>query len=119
SARSDTRCSDGPELSLRLRLTLLYSLLFAVLIGLFGTIVYLQTSSRLYSSVDDTLSARADRLSAEGDQNPRCAIQADQSVLDEIADPGVYVEVLNGDGSIASKSSNLSAPLPVSTRRRS
>jgi two-component system OmpR family sensor kinase len=104
--------------SLRLRLTLLYSLLFAVLIALFGTIVYLQTSSRLYSGVDDTLRLRAERIVAESGTDPQGAIQADQSVLDEITAPGVYVEIVDRGGAVIAKSSNLSAPLPVATRRR-
>jgi signal transduction histidine kinase len=106
--------------SLRIRLTLVYSLLFAILIAAFGTIVYLQTSKRLYSSVDDTLRLRADRVIAESgdptDSNAD-AIPPDQSVLDEIAAPGVYVEILNADGSPNARSSNLSQPLPVRTRR--
>jgi two-component system OmpR family sensor kinase len=103
-------------LSLRLRLTILYSLLFAVLIALFGTIVYLQTSSRLYSSVDDTLSTRADRILSESGTDPSGAIDTDQSVLDEIGSPGVYVELLRR-GQAPIRSSNLTASLPVPTRR--
>ena len=103
-------------MSLRLRLTILYTLLFALLIGLFGTIVYLQTSSQLYSSVDDTLKTRADRIISETDTDPSGAVQADQSVLDEIGSPGVYVEILRR-GSPPVRSSNLSSSLPVPTRR--
>jgi signal transduction histidine kinase len=102
--------------SLRLRLTLLYTLLFAALIGLFGTIVYLQTSNQLYSSVDDTLKTRADRIISETDTDPSGAVQADQSVLDEIGSPGVYVEILRRN-SPPIRSSNLTASLPVPTRR--
>jgi signal transduction histidine kinase len=102
--------------SLRLRLTLLYSLLFAVLIALFGTIVYFQVSSRLYSGVDDTLRTRADQIVRES-QDPQPSIQADTSVLDEIAAPGVYVEVLDNRGEMVGRSSNLTAALPVATRR--
>lgn len=103
-------------MSLRLRLTLLYSLLFAVLIATFGIIVYLQVSHRLYASIDDTLRIRADQIVRESG-NPRAEIQADPSVLDEIAAPGVYVEVLDNRGTVIGRSSNLSAPLPVATRR--
>ncbi len=104
-------------MSIRIRITALYSLLFAVLIGLFGTIVYLQTSQRLYSSVDDTLHVRADQILLESNSNPAIPIQADQSVLDEIASPGVYVELLR-PGQPPVRSSNLSDSLPVPTRRR-
>ncbi len=104
-------------MSIRIRITVLYSLLFAVLIGLFGTIVYLQTSQRLYSSVDDTLHIRADQILVESDTNPSGPIQADQSVLDEIGSPGVYVELLR-PGESPIRSSNLSDSLPVPTRRR-
>lgn len=103
-------------MSLRLRLTILYTLLFAVLIGLFGTIVYLQTSSSLYSSVDDTLSLRAERIIAETDTSPSGAVSVEQSVLDEIGSPGVYVELLKV-GAAPVRSSNLTASLPVPTRR--
>lgn len=102
-------------MSLRLRITIVYSLLFAVLIALFGVIVYLQTSSQLYSSVDDTLKLRADRILSVNDTDPPVAVEADQSVLDEIASPGVYVELLRR-GQPPVRSSNLSASLPVPTR---
>jgi len=102
--------------SLRLRLTILYTLMFGLLIALFGTIVYLQTSHGLYSSVDDTLKTRADRIISETDTDPSGAIAVDQSVLDEIGAPGVYVELLK-PGSPPVRSSNLTASLPVPTRR--
>jgi len=107
--------------SLRLRLTLLYSLLFAVLISAFGVIIYVQTSKRLYASVDDTLRLRGDRVRSESSDSsdPAGPLQADQSVLDEIGAPGVYVEILRQDGSLVARSSNLAAPLPVRTRRSS
>lgn len=107
-------------MSLRLRLTLLYSLLFAGLLAAFGIIVYSQTSTRLYSSLDDTLQLRADRIltnANEPDDTADGTFQVDQSVLDEIATPGVYVEVLSDDGTVIAKSSNLAAPIPVATKR--
>ena len=107
-------------MSLRLRLTLVYSLLFAVLIAGFGIIVYVQTSKRLYSSVDDTLRTREERILSESrDANEGAGtFTVDQSVLDEISAPGVYVEVLRSDGSVVARSSNLSSDLPFRTRRR-
>lgn len=104
-------------MSLRIRLTLLYSLLFAVLIGAFGTIVYLQTSKRLYESVDDTLRTRADRVVAESSDAPDSTVAVDQSVLDEITAPGVYVEILRTDGSLVGRSNNLNSQLPLRTGR--
>jgi signal transduction histidine kinase len=106
--------------SLRLRLTLLYSLLFAVLIAAFGTIVYLQTSKRLYESVDDTLRTRAERVISESSDasTPAGTISADQSILDEITSPGVYVEILRSDGSLVARSNNLNSQLPVRASRR-
>lgn len=108
------------RLSLRLRLTLLYSLLFAVLIAGFGIIVYVQTSRRLYSSVDDTLRTREERIIAESNDTTGTSstFSVDQSVLDEISAPGVYVEILRSDGSVVARSSNLTADLPFRTRRR-
>src|SRR5712692_4595094 len=102
-------------MSLRIRLTLLYSLLFALLIAAFGTIVYLQTSKQLYSSVDDTLRTRAERVVAESTDasDTNGTVAADQSVLDEITSPGVYVEILKQDGTVVARSSNLGAQLPV------
>ena len=107
-------------MSLRLRLTLLYSLLFAVLIAAFGVVVYVQTSKRLYASVDDTLRLRADRVISESTDPTESpgSITADQSVLDEISSPGVYVEILKQDGTLVARSSTLSSPLPVRTRNR-
>lgn len=107
-------------MSLRIRLTLLYSLLFAVLIAAFGVIVYVQTSRRLYSSVDDTLRTRADRVIAEskdGGETGVSGINADQSVLDEIAAPGVYVEILDSFGQVVARSSNLAGAPPVHPSR--
>ncbi len=103
-------------MSLRLRLTILYSLLFAALIGLFGTIVYVQTSTSLYRSVDDTLTLRAERILAETDTSASGAVSVDQSVLDEIGSPGVYVELLKA-GAAPVRSNNLTASLPVPSRR--
>src|SRR5206468_3346789 len=45
------------------------------------------------------------------------SIQLDQSVLDEIATPGVYVEILNEDGVPIQKSTNLTSELPLGTKR--
>ncbi len=106
-------------MSLRFRLTLLYSLLFAALIALFGTFVYLRTSARLYSSVDDTLRLRAEQITqSRSGTLANGEIQLNQSVLNEIAAPGVYAEVLDDNGTPIEKSSNLSSELPVATRRR-
>ena len=107
-------------MSLRLRLTLLYSLLFAALLALFGVIVYLRMSSRLYSSVDDSLRVRAQQITAEQITSAtNGSIQLDQSVLDEIAAPGVYVEVLDDDGTPIQKSTNLTSNLPLPTKKAS
>lgn len=106
-------------MSLRFRLTLLYTLLFACMIAVFGTIVYLRTSSRLYASIDDSLHVRARQITS----NTRTSaaggpVQLNQSVLDEIADPGVYAEVLDKNGVPVQKSSNLQSELPVPTKNR-
>ncbi len=107
-------------MSLRIRLTLVYSLLFTALIAGFGIIVYTQTSKRLYSSVDDTLRTREERILSESSDasDGSATFTVDQSVLDEIGSPGVYVEVLRSDGSVVARSANLTGDLPVRTRRR-
>ena len=99
-------------MSLRFRLTLLYSLLFAAMIAIFGTIVYTRTSSRLYSSVDDSLFVRARQITSDK------PIELNQSVLNEVAEPGVYAELLSADGTVVASSNNLSSPLPVTTKAR-
>ncbi len=107
-------------MSLRFRLTLLYSLLFAGVLALFGVLVYLRMSSRLYSSVDDTLRFRAQQITSEQITSAtNGTIQLDQSVLDEIAAPGVYVEVLDDDGTPLQKSTNLTSNLPLPTKKAS
>jgi two-component system OmpR family sensor kinase len=98
--------------SLRIRLTLLYSLLFAAVITVFGIIVYTRTSARLYSSVDDSLFVRARQITSGR------AIQLNQSVLNEVAAPGVYAELLSADGTVMASSNNLSSTLPLNTRTR-
>ncbi len=107
-------------MSLRFRLTLVYSLLFAAVISVFGVIVYVRTSSRLYASIDDSLSVRARQImsSQHASTNPTGSIELNQSVLDEIAEPGVYVEVLDENGTPLEKSSNLAAALPIATKNR-
>ncbi len=107
-------------MSLRVRLTLVYSLLFAVLIAGFGIIVYVQTSKRLYSSIDDTLRTREERILSEASDaaDNGDMFTVDQSVLDEIGSPGVYVEILKSDGTVGARSSNLTDDLPIRTRRR-
>ena len=106
-------------MSLRFRLTLLYSLLFAGVIAAFGTIVYLRASARLYASIDDSLHVRARQISMDTlSADPDAPVQLNQSVLDEIADPGVYAEVLNKQGVPVEKSGNLQSQLPVPTRNR-
>ena len=99
-------------MSLRFRLTLLYSLLFAAVIAVFGIIVYTRTSSRLYSSVDDSLFVRARQITSDK------PLELNQTVLNEIAEPGVYAELLSANGNVIASSNNLSSPLPVTTRAR-
>ena len=109
-------------MSLRFRLTLLYSLLFAGLIAIFGVIVYFRISSRLYASIDDSLTVRARQItsdtSAASGPDRLSPLQLNQSVLNEIADPGVYVELLDPSGKAIEKSSNLASQLPIATRSR-
>lgn len=104
-------------MSLRFRLTLLYSLLFAAVLAVFGVIVYLRISARLYASVDDSLYVRAHQITSR----PPAAngsVQLNQTVLDEIADPGVYAEVLNPEGVPIEKSSNLTSELPIAAKHK-
>ena len=104
-------------MSIRLRLTLWYVLLLAVILIVFSGALYSILSLSLYSEVDRTLQTRA----AEVQRGADAALQIQSDVrqllvrgrfflpsADVFATPGIYVQIMTLDGTAVSRSENLS-----------
>jgi two-component system OmpR family sensor kinase len=104
-------------MSIRLRLTLWYVLLLAVILIVFSGALYSILSLSLYSEVDRTLETRA----AEVQRGADAALQIQSDVrqllargrfflpgADAFATPGIYVQIMTLDGTAVSRSDNLS-----------
>jgi two-component system, OmpR family, sensor kinase len=104
-------------MSIRLRLTLWYVLLLAVILIVFSGALYSILSLSLYSEVDRTLETRA----AEVQRGADAALQIQSDVrqllargrfflpgADVFSTPGIYVQIMTLDGTAVSRSDNLS-----------
>lgn len=102
-------------MSIRLRLTLLYSLILAVTLTGFSVASYVTVAQDGYQRLVDTLASKALRIVAE-----------DSFRLDEIEDlayrfagPEVYVQTRDADGALVARSSSLGdQSLPLSNPER-
>src|SRR5574341_288722 len=103
-------------MSIRLRLTLWYVLLLAVILVLFSGALYAILSYSLLNEVDRTLQTRAAEV--ENGANAALALQSDPRIFllrgrltlppaDAFATPGVYVQVATLEGIPVSRSENL------------
>ena len=100
-------------MSLRLRLTLLATVLTGLTLLGFGLVVYVITGSNLYSGVDEVLEGRAREVrrflrATPPERGP----VVDRDVLaeftpDEFSEPGVYIELLDASGRVIDTSANL------------
>jgi len=104
-------------MSIRLRLTLWYVLLLAVILIVFSGALYSILSLSLYNEVDRTLETRAGEVQRGADAAMQ--IQSDVRQLfargrfflpsaDAFATPGIYVQIMTLDGTAVSRSENLS-----------
>ncbi|MHB8618756.1 MAG: sensor histidine kinase [Chloroflexota bacterium] len=101
-------------MSLRLRLTLTYSALVAIVIVAFGGFLYVSMWETLNSEMDRRLQVRADEVQLAlwpephsptlGDLSPS---KLDLSPLADLNAPGLYVQVLNLSGTVIATSDSL------------
>jgi signal transduction histidine kinase len=97
-------------MSLRLRLTLLYSALLALTLIAFSAALYITVSRVTFGILEDTLSAEARRLA---DPN-RFQLYAIDYPAKRLAAPETYVQTRGLDGHIADRTANLGdASLPL------
>jgi hypothetical protein len=93
-------------LTLRLRLTFWYSAVLAVIITLFGCVVYGLTVWMLYKQIDTTLGKTADSI-IHGSRLYTELNKLQIPQIDRFGAPGVYVQIWETDGSLFSSSQNL------------
>jgi len=107
-------------MSIRWRLTLWFSLMLSAILGLSGTIHYVLLQRNLTSQLDDTLRAYSTRV--HGTLNPQeipepfdyNVIHSKLPPINEFASPGTYIQLIDRDGNVVVKSSNLGEQeLPV------
>src|SRR5262245_25243550 len=97
-------------MSLRLRLTLLYSALLALTLIAFSAALYITVSRVTYGILEDTLASEAKRLA---DPN-RFQLYAIDYPAKRLAAPETYVQTRGFDGHIADRTANLGdAALPL------
>ncbi len=108
-------------MSLRLRLTLTYSLLVALILGVFGMVLYATMRQSLETELDRRLQVRASQVELTIWPGTRSlkpdditAAKLDLSPLSDLDAPNIYVQVLNRRGQVVATSESLrGATLPV------
>jgi heavy metal sensor kinase len=100
------------DLSIRTRLTLWYIGLLAAILIAFALLLYSFLTYNLRAEVDQTLQTRAQQVAAslQAENDPLSIMLLGLVTLppiDVFSSPGVYVQVLRTDGSIARRSANL------------
>jgi two-component system, OmpR family, sensor kinase len=97
-------------MSLRLRLTLLYSAILALTLIIFSMALYVTVSRVTFSILEETLSAEAKRLA----DPTRFQLYAIDYPAKRLAAPETYVQTRGFDGHIADRTANLGdASLPL------
>ena len=97
-------------MSIRLRLALWYGAIFGVVLLLFGIVLYLFMARHLESMVEDAVGNRASHLAAAVSVANTGGLLGDTvrvPPLDDFEAPEVYVQVLDAEGTIVARSSNL------------
>src|SRR5262249_7341377 len=108
-------------MSLRLRLTLTYSALVALILAIFGTVLYASMRQTLEAEMDRRLQVRAAQVELTIWPGTRSltpedlpVAKLDLSPLVDLDAPNVYVQVLDRSGQvIATSASLLGGALPV------
>ncbi len=108
-------------MSIRLRLTLWYTIILAAVLVLFGASLYYLLTFTLLNSIDRQLETTAGRLNESTRLVPSFAMLGtliDVPDLDIFAGPGLYIQVYDADPKqITSRSSTLgAASLPLDER---
>jgi heavy metal sensor kinase len=106
-------------LTLRLRLTLWYSGVLAIIIALFGLVVYGLTSVALVWQFDESLRARAQEIIRAA--NPQrvldtLVLQIPREEVDRFGASGIFVQVWRADGTWVGNSENLTYRRPLDER---
>ncbi len=108
-------------MSIRWRLTLWFVLILLVILALSGSIFYFLLEHYLFGNVDNSLLDYSARVhgTLPSDLAPGSAgydmIHSSLPPVNEFALPGIYIEVIDGDGNVVVKSDSLGAQdLPVS-----
>ncbi|HEY7067515.1 MAG TPA: ATP-binding protein [Chloroflexota bacterium] len=108
-------------MSLRLRLTLTYSVLVALILGIFGTVLYASMRQNLEAEMDRRLQIRASQVELTIWPGTRSltaddltAAKLDLSPLADLDAPNIYVQVLDRAGQVIVTSDSLrGGALPV------
>ena len=108
-------------MTLRLRLTILYTALLGVSLLVFSAILYIVLQNSLVQELDRALISGANevqqRLESNVSERTLAGISlllVDPSPIREFATPGIYVQILDQTGRIAARSANLSSEsLPI------
>lgn len=111
AAKPSVRLSPRPALSIRLRLTVLYSAILAFALLLFGSALYLTVMRITYDSASRTLVSEASSLIHGG---PAGSLSLDPNVA---ALPNTYIQVRDAAGSVTTRVNTLqdaSTILPLS-----
>lgn len=106
-------------LTLRLRLTILYSAVLALIIALFGVVVYGLTAYTLVNSIDDSLTTTAEDIIAASSLQRLLNVQIltiPREEVDRFGASRVYVQVWRADGTWLANSENLAYKQPLDER---
>ena len=107
-------CIKPTPVTLRLRLTFWYSAVLAVIIALFGGVVYGLTVWTLYRQIDSTLYKTADSIGELSRLFPELN-RLEIPEIDRFGAPGTYVQIWTSTGEWYASSANFARP-PRSAR---
>jgi len=107
-------------MSIRWRLTLWFTLILCAIMVLSGTVFYALLQGHLVNEVDSNLRVYSARVhgTLHSDQIPQpldfSVIHSSLPIIDEFASPGMYLQIVDGNGDVVTKSDNLGEQeLPV------
>ena len=107
-------------MSIRWRLTLWFTLILCAIMVLSGTVFYALLQGHLVNEVDGNLRVYSARVhgTLHSDQIPQpldfSVIHSSLPIIDEFASPGMYLQIVDGNGDVVTKSDNLGErELPV------
>ena len=107
-------------MSIRWRLTLWFTLILCAIMVLSGTVFYALLQGHLVNEVDSNLRVYSARVhgTLHSDRIPQpldfSVIHSSLPIIDEFASPGMYLQIVDGNGDVVTKSDNLGEQeLPV------